>query len=876
MTPQDDRNDETRSFLAITIGSMVSHYRIVEKIGAGGMGEVYLAEDTELDRKVALKFLAQQLCRDEECRTRFKREAQAAAKLNHPNIVTVHEVGDFQGRPFFAMEYVKGRALKEFIAEGSVSNEFAINVITQLCEGLAKAHAEGITHRDIKPSNIIIDADGRARLVDFGLASIARDEKITKTGSTLGTVGYMSPEQIKGDDADARSDLFSLGIVFYEMIAGRRPFEGKNEPATMNAILSETPEPLARYKSGVSDDVQRIVSKLLEKNPKYRYQSAAGVIADLKKLTDTGPVTPAKPVDWWNRYIVVGAVVILAIITILWLLGQLKITDHTGKIEGKKKMLVVLPFENLGDPNDEYFADGITDEITSKLGVVKGLGVISRTSAMQYKHTDKGLPQIAKELSVDYVLEGTIRWDKSGDTDVVRITPQLIKASDNTHIWAGNYQRPLKSVFAVQSEIATQIVDALDVTLLKSEQQTLDQKPTENLDAYEYYLRASDYWDHADAESAIRLLNKAIAADENYAKAYALLVQIRGYNYINSIDRSKENVEAARRAADQAINLAAGKVEGYLARGYFDYYIGYDYDRALENFEKALQDQPNNSELLSAIGYVKRRQGKWDEAVASLLQAVKLNPFDVSILTGLGTTYTRMHELEKSLRVADDGLELIPDEPSLLLARMVMLYYIEGRSPSFQEAFEKVNRLVPQSISAPYMERGNILFRDYESALKCQPEPGIFSDTADYYLSRADIYHLMDRDSISRCYYDSARVAYEAFLKTRPDDPWMYMNLSIALAGVGRKGDAIQYAKHAIDLVPLSKDALKGANALEYLADVYRMVGEYDLAIDQLDTLLRIPSNVQVEVLRNDPEWDVVRDNPRFQALLAKYASHSG
>ncbi len=869
-------NDKTRTHLPLSDGTMVGHYRIVEKIGAGGMGDVYLAEDTELDRKVALKFLAQHLCRDEECRARFKREAQAAAKLNHPNIVTVHEVGDYQGRPFFAMEYVEGRSLKDFIADGSVSVDFAVDIVVQLCEGLSKAHAEGITHRDIKPSNIIVDADGRARLVDFGLASISRDEKITKTGSTMGTVGYMSPEQVKGDDADARSDLFSLGIVFYEMIAGRRPFEGKNETATMNAIMSEIPEPLSRYKSGVSDDIQRIIAKLLEKNPKFRYQSAAGVLSDLEKLADTPPVTRAKPVDWWNRYVVVGAVIILVIITVLWLLGELKIFNDTTQPDTKKKMMVVLPFENLGDPDDEYFADGITDEITSKLGIVKGLGVISRTSAMQYKHTDKGLPQIAKELRVDYVLEGTIRWDKSGDTDVVRITPQLIKTSDNTHVWAGNYQRPLQSVFAVQAEIATQIVNALDVTLLQSEQRTLDKAPTDNLKAYEYYLRAYEAFEQENNTGlAIQRLDQAVKADSDFCRAYAALVSIRGFAFINSMDRSQENIDAARKAAEQALELASGGPDGYLAMGYFDYYIGYDYKSALENFEKALRDQPNNSELLAAIGYVKRRQGKWDEAVVSLSHARQLNPLSLTIVRELVGTYMRRHELNQGLQVTEDALQLMPDEPYLFLNRMVLKFYIEGDSPSFRDALDKVNRLVPQSISGRYLERGNILFRDYQSALQYRPDPEMFNDTADYYLSRGDIYGLMGKDSVSRVYYDSARVDFEALLKTRPDDASVYENLSIACAGMGRKDEAIQYAQHAVDLIPLSKDAIRGADVLENLAAVYRRVGEYDLAIDQLDTLLGIPSNVQVEILRIDPLWDALRDNPRFQALLAKYSKQS-
>lgn len=305
--PKDD--DRSQAHPALRPGTAAGRYRIVEEIGAGGTGDVYLAEDTELNRSVALKFLPPNLCQDETSRARFKREAQAAARLDHPNIVAVYEVGEFRGRPFFAMEYVYGRPLKDFVADGPVSLDFAIDTALQVCDGLGRAHREGVIHRDIKPSNIIIDTDRRARLVDFGLAS--------------GTIAYMSPEQVKGKDIDRRSDLFSLGVVLYEMIAGRRPFERDSEAATMNAILADKPEPLARYKSDVPADLERIVGRLLAKDVAYRYQSAEGVLSDLGKFADAGLTKAHTPVDWWNRYVVVGAAIILAIIAVLWLLGKL-------------------------------------------------------------------------------------------------------------------------------------------------------------------------------------------------------------------------------------------------------------------------------------------------------------------------------------------------------------------------------------------------------------------------------------------------------------------------------------------------------------------------------------------------------------------------
>jgi serine/threonine protein kinase len=286
-------DDKTRTHVLLTSGTMVSHYRIIEKIGAGGMGEVYLAEDTELNRKVALKFLPPHLCQDADCRTRFKREAQAAAKLNHPNIVTIYEVSEFNGRPFFAMEHVEGQSLRDLIKAKELPIERVIELAIQICEGLHKAHQSGIVHRDVKPANILIDADGRAKILDFGLASVTGSDHLTKTGSTLGTIGYMSPEQAKGEEVDQRSDIFSLGVVLYEMITSKSPFKTDNDAATLRNITDQEPEPLARYKAGVSSELQIIISKALQKDGALRYQHADELSADLKSVRSTGETSAA-------------------------------------------------------------------------------------------------------------------------------------------------------------------------------------------------------------------------------------------------------------------------------------------------------------------------------------------------------------------------------------------------------------------------------------------------------------------------------------------------------------------------------------------------------------------------------------------------------
>ena len=430
--PANGNNDNEKSDPGLTTGTQVGHYRIIDKIGAGGMGEVYLAEDTKLDRHVALKFLPSDCCRDEGIRARFQREAQAAAKLNHPNIVDIHEVSDYRGRPFIAMEYVEGLPLNTHIKEEAPALGKTVELAIQICEGLAKAHEAGIVHRDIKPANILIDRDGRARILDFGLATIKGVDKLTKTGSTMGTLSYMSPEQTRGEVLDERSDIFSFGVVLYEMITGQLPFKGDHEPAVIFAIGFEDPEPLARYKTGVPNELQRIVSKALAKSKDERYQHADDLLADLRTFSKQDLLSPGgKPRgDVWNRYVVASAAAVILVIAGYWL-ATTYIRHGAGSPESRRKMLAVLPFTNLGAPDQEYFADGMTEEITTCLAGLSGLGIISRTSSMQYKNTDKSLKQIGKELGADYILEGTIRWEKKESESRVRISPQLIRVSDD-------------------------------------------------------------------------------------------------------------------------------------------------------------------------------------------------------------------------------------------------------------------------------------------------------------------------------------------------------------------------------------------------------------------------------------------------------------
>ncbi|MCK5127237.1 MAG: protein kinase [candidate division Zixibacteria bacterium] len=879
MAADESHDDKTQTHIILTKGTMVSHYQIIEKIGAGGMGEVYLAEDTALKRKVALKFLPSHLCRDNDCRERFKREAQAVAKLNHPNIVTIHEVGENQGRPYFVMEHVAGQSLKGIIKGCDLSLDHIIALIIQICEGLSKAHQSDITHRDIKPSNIVIDADGHPKLLDFGLAAMKDKGHLTKTGSTLGTIGYMSPEQVQGKDFDHRSDLFSLGVVLYEMIAGRLPFTADTEAATMNAVLNESPEPLSRYKSGVSGELQRIVSKSLEKDPSLRYQSADGLISDLRTLTrDESSVADKPRVDWWNRFVVVGAVIVCLIMAVYWLLPMSE--KKAPPVQPKNIMLAVLPFENLGNPEDEYFADGITDEITSRLARLTALRVISRTSAIQYKDTDKGLPQIAEELGVDYILEGTIRWDKSTDTDRVRITPQLIRVSDNINLWTDRYNAVIDDIFAIQSSIAESVAEELDITLLESERQALNEQPTENTDAYDYFLRGLEHFGNHSSKgymNAEAMFQKATELEPDFAFAYGWLSAVHTQIYWLHIDRTEERLAAAKEAVDRALKIAPDRIDVQGALAWYHYAGLEDYDRALEEFIALREKRPSEAIFSFCLALIQRGQGKWEDAVTNFERAIRLDPRSAVQCSEYGLVLLYLHRYDEAEALCNRAIELKPDMvPPHVYKSLIYVHRngdIMAARQVLQEALQKVDRW-PELTHRE--ARLDMIAGDYGRALEFLAVYGNNTnlsarDSAYCYNLKGSVYRYMDQVNLMKSCYDSARVILDRLVLGKPDDPWNHIKLGLALAGLGCKEEAIREGQLAVELLTTSENALDTVRIVKDLSIIYSIVGEYDLAIEQFDYLLSAPSTVSIPFLKIWPDFAPMRDHPRFRALLKKY-----
>jgi len=804
---------------------MVSHYRIIEKIGAGGMGEVYLAEDIKLNRQVALKFLPSHWCRDDAYRARFKREAQAVAQLNHPNIIHVYDVSEYQGQPFFVMELVAGQSLRDLVRGRELSIDRIIELVIQICDGLGAAHEKGVIHRDIKPSNIVIDAYGRPKILDFGLAAIQGGEQLTKSGSTLGTVRYMSPEQVLGQEVDQRSDLFSLGVVLYELIADRTPFERENEAATLRSITQDNPEPLARYKADAPDELQRTVAKLLEKDPEMRYQLAGGVLSDLKRMiaptqSSVASVHAKKKMSW---PLAVGGLTIIAVL----LAAGIKYWPGSGTEQSEtpideRMMLAVLSFENLGAPEDEYFADGITDEITSRVGVLNGLGVIARTSILQYKGTTKRISKIGEELGVDYILEGTIRWDKSGSVDKVRITPQLIRVSDETHIWAANIQKNLSEIFEVQEEIAVQIAGALDVALLSSERNALDYRPTENLEAYDYYLRAMNSRGPGSSLRAIEFLDKAIELDSTFALAFAMKSQAHSdYAFADELGAS-EHTRPARLAFQRAFELQPDLAEAHLARGIYFNLIERDYDKALKEFEVALQGEVDRAEVLNAIAVVKMRQGKWHEAIAIDQQVIKLDP--QAFLGGFVTTQANwfVHQFEEALKAVERGVSLAPDDPIFYRLKANLQLCIGANIDKIQETLTAWSHRATGRDYLIEVEGLTFLelFRlwdlpiDVDAKISAAKSRAHESQDPNHFFYTGLLYKLTGDEDSSYLYIDSARILIEnRVAKARSDttgrfeilelDHDVYNFLALAYSQTSRHEQAIEHAQLAIESMPV-------------------------------------------------------------------------
>jgi len=870
------------------IGKTISHYKIVEKLGQGGMGVVYRAHDTKLKRDVAIKFLPGRIAANQEERERFKIEAQAAAALNHPNIATIYAIEEVEDELFIAMEYIEGQELKGII--GTHRNmplpfEEVISYTKQIAEGLQAAHKKGIVHRDIKSSNIMITREGKVKIMDFGLAKVRGGALMTKVGTTLGTAAYMSPEQTRGEEVDQRADIWSLGVIFYEMITNQLPFGGDYEQAVVYSILNETPEPLSAKREDLPEMFSAICNKLLSKKPADRYQYVDEFLADLIPEMSKGSIQPIisvketrdKTSATKGKLIVgISALIILVVFVIYIFIFK---GNETGELTYREK-IVVLPFENLGSADEEYFAAGITEEINSKLSEIKGLAVIGRTSANQYKGTNKSVEQIGNELGVNYILEGTVRWEKQpGEESRVRVTPRLIKVADGVQIWTKPYDAILESVFAVQSDIASRVATTLNVTLAGTEQKSISQKPTENVEAYDYYLRGMDYVFRAKSAAnhyiAEQMFLRAIELDPKFALAYVELAITNLGLYWFHWDRSDERLANAKGYIEKAAAINPDLPDVYRAWADYYYHGFLEYDKALAALEKGLKLKPEDWDMLSYVGFVKRRQGEFMEAIRYFKETLVLDPLAPQMNEYLGETYLLLRNYGEAEKYFDREIEITPDWgfPHEFKARIYVL-----RDGDLEKAYQSLNsslNIVSQEedVVVALLVEVQIMRQKYDEALQIvlNYPAEIYEDQfrfilKDHFLAR--IYALQNNQVLKKAHYESARKILEAKLEELPDDARSHSALGLVYAGLGNKEEAIKAGLTAVEILSIEKEAWRGFFRELDLARIYAMVGEGELAVDKLEYLLSVPGELSVKYLKLDPVWRPLHKNERFKRLL--------
>ena len=866
------------------VGRKIGSFEIVEMIGRGGMGVVYLAHDTKLDRSVALKSMPAKLAGDSTAQARFRREAKLLASLNHPNIAVIHEIIEQEeGASYLVLEYVPGQTLAKRIAKKPLKLEEALTIALQIAEAVAAAHEHDIIHRDLKPGNIKITPEEKVKVLDFGLAkavggeALDQQSTVTEPGRVIGTPAYMSPEQARGKPTDKRSDIWSFGCVLYEMLTGKVPFKSETVSDTLANILQTEPNWQVLPESTPAN-IQVLLRRCLEKDPHRRLRDIGDAGIEISETLSKPATAPAVTIPAKSRTMamIVGA----AIIVVLSGIAVWFISKQQTQPPSKEKVLVVLPFENLGPAEDEYFAAGITDAITARLAVIRGLGVISRQSAIQYKDREKNTRQIAKELDVDYILEGTVQRERPSDpTSRVRIIPQLIRASDDRHVWAETYDDDMSEIFRLQSDLAERVAQALDITLLEPERQALESRPTENIEAYEYYLRGNEYLYRSYLENdfriAIGMYDKAVELDPMFTLAYAQLSRPHSMMYWFYYDRSEQRLAMAKQAVDKAFQLNPELPEAHLALGHYYYHGRLDYDRALEQFAIVRKIQPNNGELLSWIGYVQRRQGKFEQALANIKKASELDPLSNVLAWEVGLTFMLLRRYPEAERYYERAISLAPDLPECYNSKAWLYLLWQGSTEKARAVLEKGLENVKSAENADIVNslvNIDVFDGNYQEAVDRLSLKSEDIDNLWYFIPNALryalIYGYMNKKELEEKYYDKARSILESQIKERPEDARFHSSLGIAYAGLGRKEDAVREGKYAVELLPVTKDAWRGTCRVKDLARIYVMVGEYDKAVDELEFLLSIPSELSIPLLRLDPAWAPLRDHPRFKGLL--------
>jgi len=863
-------------------------YEILDEIGRGGMGVIYLARQRHPQRIVAVKRVLNYHPDSHETFKRFRREADAAASLDHPNILPIYEVSESEdGLPFFSMKFATGGSLQKVAPALRAEPRRCVQLMAKVARAVEYAHGQGILHRDLKPGNILLDGRGEPLVSDFGLAKwLDANKNITKSLTAFGTPGYTAPEQAEGAAADLTpaADVYSLGAILFELLAGRLPFVGSNALRVIRQAAETTAPKLRSLSHSHGRDLETVCARCLERDPKARYQSAGDLATDLERWLDGRPIV-ARPVSppariWrWSRRNPTSALLAASLIALAaaagWIVWKSEFIHHPVT-----SGVAVLPFENLSrDPDNAYFAEGIQQEILTRLASIAGLKVISRTSTQHYQSKPRNLREIAKQLGVANILEGSVQKV----ADQIRVNVQLINAQTDSHLWAESYDRKLTDIFGVESEIAKRIAESLQAKLTGREEQALAVKPTNNPEAYDAYLRGRAFEARisfsTDAQrKATGFFERAVQLDPDFAIAWARLSRADAYLYFAG-DTTPARRDAAKAALENAQSLEPNSPETLLALGYYQYWVLADYGAAKTTFERVSKVSPSSSEVPSALGRVARRAGHWDESIAYVEQALALDARNVELLFGVAWTYAQLRQFPAALKLYERALDITPSDPDVMAAK-AGIYQAQGNLHEAAGFLSGINEQVPSEDTFAIKITQLRLERNFDEAVRLlQARQAQFHFDSEFLKSVDQVtlaltQRLAGDTAGAKGTAAQARNALKHLYREKPGSAFIPANLSQAYAVMGEEDSALTEADRAIILLPRAKDRVAGPCLEESLALVETIFGENSRAISTLTQLLQTAYNswfyrtpITPALLRLDPIWDPLRSDPAFQKL---------
>jgi eukaryotic-like serine/threonine-protein kinase len=876
---------------------LADRYRLERELGRGGMATVFLAHDFRHDRPVALKVLHPELAATLGPE-RFLREIKLAARLQHPHILTVHDSGETDGQLWFTMPFVEGESLRDRLRrDQQLPVEDALRIATDAARALDYAHQHGVVHRDIKPENLLLTTDGSTLVADFGIARAlsGSEEHLTQTGMSVGTPTYMSPEQaIGGRQLDARTDIYSLGCVLYEMLAGEPPFTGPTAQAVIAKRLSGEVPHVRHVRPSVPEELEHAVTLALAPVAADRFASAAEFARALRPTVATPTAMPTVTLvpaagpsssSWTRRRMpVVATALALGFLIGLGVLFAWRRSHPGGDDEpGGVKRVAVLPFENLGDSSDAYFADGVGDEIRGKMSQIAGLAIIARASSNEYRHTSKAPQEIARELGAEYLLTATVRWEKHPDgTSRVRVSPELVRVQPGgvpTTQWQQGFDAALTDVFQVQADIASQVASALDVALTDSTRRELAVRPTQNLDAYDAYLRGKEIRTGDVAPGVLHAaeaeFQRAIALDSTFAAAWAELATTHILLFRLGGTKARD-AEAAGREVERATALGPALPDVHAANGLYQQVVRGDAASALREYEAGLHAAPNRSDLLGLASRAEAILGRSAAALSHLERAARLDPRSVDVAGGLFGLYLGLGRYSEAQAALDRARALRPSSLSLLHDQ-AELHAIEGDLAGARKALALAHEVTDSTTVVAYVALREFLLwllDDAQQRLVLTLTPAdLDGGRADWAFALAETYWRRGDRRKARAYADTARVAYDPLIQNmsnKADRAQLAGVQALALAYLGEAHGAVEKGDEALNAAKLARASILQRSYIQFLlARIHLLAEQPEKALDQLEPLLKTSeSRITPGWLRIDPTFDPLRGNPRFERLV--------